>query len=237
MSRPELVTGYVLHSRPYRDSSMLVEYFSRERGRISLVAKGAKGRKTRGGSTAALLQPFTRLSCSWSGRSDLKTLVACESLAAPIALMGSRLFSGMYVNELLVRLIHHEDPHELLFDHYELLLSKLAKAEAEEPVLRRFEFLLLDELGYGFDLSLDGLSGEPIEPEAWYHYHQEYGLVRADEAVSERIPRFLGRELQLLEQGDYEGGGRGCAKRLMRHVLSTHLGEKPLKSRELFRQL
>ena len=97
MNREELQTGYVLHSRPYRDSSMLVEYFSRDRGRVSLVAKGAKGRKTRGGSVAALLQPFTRLACSWSGRSELRTLVACESLATALPLAGTRLFSALYV--------------------------------------------------------------------------------------------------------------------------------------------
>lgn len=247
MKRKELQSGFVLHSRPYRETSLLVEYFSREQGRVSLVAKGAKGRKTRGGNAAALLQPFTPLACSWSGSSELKTLTGCEAEGPAVRLLGTRLYSGLYINELLVRLLHHEDPHETLFDEYCRVLSALTGEEEEELVLRRFEFALLDELGYGFDPGLDGMSGEPVVGDSWYHYHQEYGMVLAQvssrettepgSGSNERIPRYHGAELQLLEQGDLSGAGRRCAKRLMRQVLGSHLGDKPLKSRELFRTL
>ena len=231
-----LEAGYVLHSRPYRDSSLLLEFFSREKGRVSLVAKGAKGRKTRGGSAAALLQPFSPLFCSWSGRSELKTLTACESQGGSASLSGRRIYSGLYVNELLARLLHHEDPHQNLYDQYVRVLTDLAGDSSEELALRQFEFSLLEELGYGFDLQTDGQSGDPVDDESWYSFHEEYGLVLADTQASERLPRYRGVELRQLVRGEFSAAARLCAKRLMRQALAAHLGEKPLKSRELFQR-
>ena len=236
MKRIELQTGFVLHSRPWRDSSLLVEFFSRQQGRVSLMAKGARGRKTRGGSTAALLQPFGRVSCSWSGRGELKTLTHCEAEALPLGLVGRRLYSALYVNELLMRLLHHEDPHEGLFDLYQQVLQALAQ-DGSEQVLRRFEFALLDALGYGFDLGVDGATGEPINADSWYHYRYDCGLVLAGADVSEREPRYRGSDLQRMQRGDLDGPVRQCAKQLMRQALAEHLGTRPLNSRELFRQI
>jgi DNA repair protein RecO (recombination protein O) len=233
--REDLKAGYVLHTRPYRDSSLLVEFLSRDRGRISLVAKGAKGRKTRGGSVAALLQPFNQLICSWSGRSELKTLILCESGAPALRLTGTRLYSALYLNELLVRLLHHEDPHEHLYDNYEQALQQLTGDLPEELILRPFEFCLLEQLGYGFDLGVDGLSGEPISDDNWYHYHEDYGLVQVSPEFGDRLPRYRGQDLREMGRGDFLAAGV-CAKQLMRQVLAGHLGDKPLMSRELFRQ-
>ena len=235
--RASLESGYVLHSRPWRDSSLLVEYFSREQGRVSLVARGAKSRKSRGGSAAALLQPFTPLQCSWSGRGQLRTLTGCESTGPALRLPGRHLFSGMYMNELLARLLHHDDPHRKLFDHYAAVLTLLAQGEGEEIPLRRFELVLLEELGYGFDLGYDGLSGEAITEQGWYQFDEEYGLVPARGGSAERLPRYLGADLMRIGRGDFTGTARQTAKRLMRQALSSHLGGRPLKSRELFRQL
>lgn len=232
----ELQSGYVLHTRPWRDSSLLVEYFSRTSGRVACIARGAKSRKTRGGSAAALLQPFTPLQCSWSGRSQLKTLIGCESLGPALVLPGRRLYSGLYMNELLARLLHHEDPHQKLFDHYAAVLALLAAGEGEEIPLRRFEIVLLEELGYGFDLVSDGRSGEAVAEEAWYHYDAEHGLVLARDRVGQ-LPRYRGAELSQISRGDFSGNARNTAKRLMRQALASHLGERPLKSRELFQHL
>lgn len=234
--KASLEAGYVLHTRPWRDTSLLLEYFSRDRGRVSLVAKGAKSRKSRGGSIAALLQPFTPLLCSWSGRSELKTLTGCEAAGQPVPLKGRPVYTGLYINELLVRLLHHEDPHQSLFDHYAGVLPLLAGEEDEELPLRRFELTLLDELGYGFDLLTDGLSGAPISSDSWYHYHEEYGLLLAPDNAADRMPRYLGAELLSIGEGDFSGSARQCAKRLMRQALASHLGDKPLHSRELFRR-
>ena len=233
----DLQSGYVLHARAWRDSSLLVEYFCRELGRVSFVARGVKSRKARGGTGAALLQPFTPLQCSWSGRSQLKTLTGCESLGPALDLKGRRLYSGLYMNELLTRLLHHEDPHQNLFDHYGLALSLLADEQGEEVPLRRFELVLLGELGYGFDLTSDGLSGEAVAEEAWYHFDEEYGLVRASGDAGDRLPRYQGADLSRISRGDFSGTARQCAKRLMRQALATHLGDRPLKSRELFQRI
>ena len=234
--RASLESGYVLHTRPWRDSSLLVEFFSREQGRVALLARGAKSRKTRGGSIAALLQPFTPLQCSWSGRSQLRTLTGCESLGPALSLGQRRLYSGLYMNELLMRLLQPEDPHRKLFDHYAAILSLLAEGDDEEIPLRRFELVLLEELGYGFDLASDGLSGNAVAEEAWYHYHEEHGLIEASISVGERLPRYRGADLVSLARGDFSGSARQCAKRLMRQALAAHLGDRPLKSRDLFRR-
>lgn len=236
--RASLESGFVLHTRSWRDNSLIVEYFSREQGRVSLVARGAKSRKSRGGTHAALLQPFTPLQCSWSGRSQLRNLNACEAIGPALALHGRRLYSGLYMNELLVRLLHHEDPHEKLFDFYAAALKLLASGEeeSEEVPLRRFELVLLEELGYGFDLSCDGLSGAALSEESWYHFHEDHGLVKADGAATDRRPRYSGADLASISRGDFSGGARLAAKRLLRQALAPHLGDKPLKSRDLFRR-
>jgi DNA repair protein RecO (recombination protein O) len=234
--KQDMQIGFVLHTRPYRDSSLLVEYFSRESGRLSFVSKGAKGRKTYGGSYSSLLQPFAPLMCSWVGRGELKTLTGCESAGRAPPLVGRRLFSGFYVNELLVRLLHHEDPHQLLFDNYVTVLRELAEGDSEDLPLRQFEFSLLEELGYGFGLEFDGLSGEPVVAGASYLFHPEHGLVLAQGTPPEGIAHHRGEDLLQISRGDFSGTARKCAKRLMREALAAHLGGKPLKSRELFQR-
>jgi DNA repair protein RecO (recombination protein O) len=139
------------------------------------------------------------------------------------------------MNELLTRLLHHEDPHRNLFDHYAAVLSLLAEDQGEEIPLRRFELVLLAELGYGFELTSDGLSGEAVAEEAWYRFDGEYGLVRAENDADDRLPRYRGADLCRISQGDFSGTARQCAKRLMRQALAAHLGDRPLRSRELFR--
>lgn len=232
--RVALQPSYILHSRPYRDSSMLLEVLTAELGRISVVARGAR-RKSRGGSSGALLQPFTPLLLSFSGRTELKNLHATESAGLPRNLRGERLFSGLYLNELLVRLLHRHDPHPQLFAAYGTTLEALAGGATVDDSLRRFEFMLLEELGYGFSLDLDGLSGEAVQPGGWYHYHPDWGLVARGAAVDPGQPAFAGADLLCMSGGDFGGAARSTAKRLLRLVLATHLGEVPLRSRELFR--
>lgn len=229
-----LQPAYVLHTRPYRDSSLLVELFGAEHGRVSLLAKGVRSRRggpSRGG--AALWQPFVPLLCSWSGRSSLRTATGCEPRSSALALRGRRIFCGLYVNELMDRLMHHDDPHPRLFHFYEQTLSQLCEAEDFEPVLRQFEFRLLEELGYGFELTVDGLSGGPVEASRQYLFHHEYGLIQAAGRVVGSAS-FRGEDLLKLGDGVFDTSSRHCAKRLMRTALAGRLGEKPLKSRELF---
>jgi DNA repair protein RecO (recombination protein O) len=233
--RVNLQPAYVLHGRPYRDTSLLLEVFTAEHGRISLVGRGAR-RRSRGGSSGALLQPFIPLLLSFSGRGELKTLTATEAAAPAVLLAGERLFSALYLNELLLRLLHRNDPHPELFAAYGEALQALASAEQLEGVLRRFEFRLLDELGYRVDLAVDGHSGEAVREECWYTYQADQGLVRRSGAGNPSQPAFSGADLLRIAAGQYDGEARPAARRLMRQVLAGHLGSTPLKSRELFRR-
>lgn len=232
--RVSLQPAYILHSRPYRDTSVLLEAFTAEQGRISLVGKGAR-RRARGGSNAALLQPFTPLLVSFSGRAELKTLTQVEPAGGAIPLRGERMYSGLYINELLVRLLHRHDPHPALFALYGEALAELASDQPLDPVLRRFEYRLLRDLGYSFELGIDGRSGELLREDALYHYHPDYGLVESLGVTEPGQPSYSGTELLQMSQGDFEGSARLCAKRLMRQALAVHLGDTPLRSRELFR--
>lgn len=232
--RVALQPAYVLHSRPYRDSSLLLEVFTAEQGRISLVGKGAR-RRTRGGSTASLLQPFVPLLVSFSGRNELRTLTQVESAGAATALRGERVFSGLYVNELLVRMLHRHDPHPALFAAYAGALQELEEAASVDVVLRQFEFRLLNDLGYSFDMAVDGRTGELLREDAWYQFHPDNGLVERYGVADPAHPAYLGSELLQMSRGDFSGEARLAAKRLMRQALAVHLGDAPLKSRDLFR--
>jgi len=231
--RVNLQPAYVLHRRPYRDSSMLLEVLTAEHGRISLVARGAR-RKSRGGG-GALLQPFIPLLLSFSGRTELKNLNATEAAGRPLVLVGERMFSGLYLNELMVRMLHRYDPHPQLFAAYAATVDALARGDQIDDALRRFEFALLTELGYGFELELDGRSGEAVLPQAWYHYHPDHGLVASGPVADAAQPAFRGADLLAIAANDFSGAAGPTAKRLLRLVLALHLGDTPLRSRELFR--
>ncbi len=230
--RVQLQPAYILHQRPYRDTSALLEVFTAEQGRISLVGKGVR-RRSRGGSSAALLQPFTPLLLSFSGRSELRTLTQVEAAGAARVLRGEYLYSGLYLNELLVRLLHKNDPHPALFAAYGEALDTLQAGGVMDSVLRRFELGLLDELGYSFSLSEEGHRGAPLRPEAWYVFEPDVGLVEAPPGAS---PAYPGADLLALAEGDFSGPAAQTAKRLMRAALAVHLGSAPLRSRELFRR-
>jgi DNA repair protein RecO (recombination protein O) len=232
--RVNLQPAYILHHRPYRDSSLILEVFSAEHGRMSLVSKGAR-RRSRGGSNAALLQPFVPLLLSFSGRSEMKTLTQVEAAGSAPDLRGERLFSAMYINELMMRLLHRHDPHPQLFALYGATLGDLASTDQIDGILRRFELALLDELGYRFSLVQDGLSGDPLGPDNWYCFHPEHGLVETVAGSDPAQPAYIGEDLLALSRGEFGGQARVTARRLMRQVLAVHLGDAPLKSRDLFR--
>lgn len=233
--RVSLQPSYILHSRPYRDTSALLEVLTAEYGRISLVARSVR-RRSRGGSNGALLQPFTPLLLSFSGRAELKTLTATEAVGKVPRLRGERMFSGMYVNELLVRLLHQHDAHPQLFAAYARTLQALAGNDVLDTVLRHFEFNLLHELGYSFDLGVDGSCGAVVREGRWYHYDPDCGMVASrGDAAGQSRPAFAGADLLLMAGGEFGGQVRLTAKRLLRQALATHLGGTPLRSRDLFR--
>jgi len=223
--------AYLLHRRPYRETSLLIEAFTASAGRIALIAKGARaGRK----SSAALLQPFQPLLLSWSLRGEVGTLTSVEPREQSVALNGTAIFSGFYLNELLVRLLARHDPHPELFERYESTLRLLGDTSLAEWSLRLFERDLLDNLGYGLLLEQTA-AGQPIQPHINYCYHLEHGPAAAGEL--ERCLRVSGTALLALASGEMPcEQARREAKRLMRAALGLYLGNKPLQSRELFSQ-
>jgi DNA repair protein RecO (recombination protein O) len=227
--RVNLQPAYVIHRRPYRDTSALLDVFTAEYGRVGLVARGIR-RRVRSAGNAALLQPFRPLLVSFSGRSELKTLLTTEAVRDLPELRGNRLFSGMYINELLVRLLHRNDAHPRLFAAYGNALSALGGPAPVDAVLRRFELDLLEDLGYRLELDIDSGSGERVLESGWYRYDPGHGFI-ACEAVD---TAFAGADLLAMARGEFGGAVRPQARRLLRAALAVHLGEKPLRSRELF---
>jgi len=176
--RVQLARGYVLHQRPFRDSSLIVEVFARDYGRMTLFARAARGPHSR----FAALQPFQALLLSWSGRGEAPQLTGAESLdALQPSLPAAHLMSGFYLNELLLTLTTRHDPHPELFDQYAATLMQLAQPASADTVLRRFEARLLEFIGYGLNLAAEADTGRPVRAEAHYHFRPGvHGFVLAD---------------------------------------------------------
>lgn len=231
--RVQLQPAFLLHRKPYRDTSLLLEAFTESHGRLGLVARGV--RSSRRGGQAALLQPFQPLLLSWSGRGDLHTLTTAEPHQNPFVLIGDSLISGFYLNELLMRLLPRHDPHPILYHSYVQTLLQLSLG-MDDWLLRLFERDLLQELGYGLLLTHEGGSGEMVQADARYCYHSEYGPQRQT-GSNEPCLSVHGETLLCLSQGgEADSRTRSEAKRLMRGVLAGYLGNRPLASRELFHQ-
>ena len=225
--------AYILHQRPYRESSLLIDIFSRDQGRRRLVAKGVRGGKR---SKAGLLQAYQPLLLSWVGRSELQTLTQSETAGERHTLPADRNICGLYLNELLLRLTAIHDPSPMLFMHYEQALAALAAGEQAEIVLRLFEKHMLEQIGYGLSLSHDADTGLAITVEQAYYYQAESGLHQWRPTMREM--KISGRSLQqLAAETDFDTQSLQEIKQMMRGVLQHFLGDKPLKSRQLMADL
>ena len=227
----QLQAAYILHQRDYRDTSLLLEAFSREHGRIGLVARGARAPRSR---IRGLLQAFQPLLLSWSGRGELGTLTGVEAAAggATPRLAGTALYAGFYLNELLMRLLQRHDAHPELFDAYAETLPGL-QTEPQRP-LRLFEKHLLETLGYGLLLDHEAASGEPVDAAANYVYALEAGPMRCTETTVGQL-RLSGRSLLSLAAEDLsDAQSLADSKRLLRAALELYLGGRALKTREVF---
>lgn len=221
--------AFVLHSYPYKETSLLVDIFSRDHGRVALVAKGAKRphSKLRG-----VLQTFQPLALDWSGKSEVRNLINAEWIGGLHPLEKSALLSGFYLNELLVKLLARDDPHPELFNHYVATLNQLAHGEPAPIVLRKFERALLRETGVSSDYVTDAESGAPVDPDRIYVVDPEYGprLARPSDAV----PRVSGRTLLDMEREDYSNPTTQTqSKFLMRFLVAHHLGGVSLNTRQI----
>lgn len=224
-----LVQQYLLHSTPYKETSALVTGLSRELGKIRFVAKGIRSEKNK---YKGLAQSFTLLSTKLMGKSDLKSGVAMETLSTSIPLQGLGLYCAMYCNEVLVRVLPLEQPCPEVFDAYQTILYQLAESENQEPILRSFELFLLQELGASYDFEHDYVSQQPIEPELYYQFTLEQGFYLSGQLAIQQS--YKGADILAIGAQDWNQDSLKVAKRFCRVALSPWLGNKPLKSRELF---
>jgi DNA repair protein RecO (recombination protein O) len=225
--------AFVLHSYPWRETSLIVEAFSRHHGRVALVARGAK-RPT--SQFRGLLAAFNPLALSWSGRGDIKTLIRAEWLGGMQPLRGEALLAAFYVNELLVRLLARGDAHERLFGSYVGLLHALAQHARHDSSLRGFELDLLTDVGYA--LPLDAcLDGEPIDPAARYAFPGGHGARRLG-LHEDEVQSVSGRTLLAMAARDFtDARVIAESKTLLRQVIRYHLGGRPLNTRRILQDL
>jgi DNA repair protein RecO (recombination protein O) len=232
-SRVQLARSYVLHRYPFRDSSLILEVFAREFGRISVFARAARGPRSHG----ALLQPFDVLLLSWSGRGEAPALTGAEYAAALAPLPAAELMSAFYLNELLLRLTTRHDPQPELFDHYEQALGALRAGEGSEAALRRFEVRLLELIGYGLNLATEADTGRPVRDEACYHFRPGvHGVVLA---AKDEQAAIAGEALRRLATGaKFVNATHGRqARALMRAALDHCLEGRELRTRTVARAI
>jgi DNA repair protein RecO (recombination protein O) len=249
MSGKQRIDGqraYVLHTYPYSETSLIVDVFSRDHGRLPLLARGARRPRS---ALRGLLMAFQPLELGWFGGGEVKTLAKAEWQGGMPLLGGRCLLLGYYLNELLVKLLPREDAHPGLFDAYHAALAALANGSADAPELRRFEKSLLKELGYGLTLDREAGSGEAIRADARYDFFLERGAVEKVGAGgtatndhngdrNDAEPAFRGKTLLDMAADDYSDPQTRLESRtLMRQLIAHHLGGKPLQSRRVFMEL
>jgi DNA repair protein RecO (recombination protein O) len=225
--------AWLLHHRPFQDSSRILDILSRDHGRLSVIARGSRSAKSK---LKGILRPFLPLQMSWVIRSDLGTLTGAEMNGAPISLTGDALLSAYYVNELLLNLLHRHDPQPEIFATYHETIAELNKQESVALVLRRFEMELLRLLGYALNLDHDMQNGDALDPEGQYEYRIERGPVLVEHRKGPMI--FTGAELIAIGREEFSDAMvLKDAGRLLRYVIAWHLDGKELKSRKVLKEL
>jgi DNA repair protein RecO (recombination protein O) len=232
-ARQESREAFVLHSYPYRETSLLVDVFARGFGRVSMVARAARSPRS---ALRGVLLAFQPLALSWFGKGEVRTLARAEWLGGHPRLQGEALMCGFYVNELLVRLLPREDPYDALFARYRDALARLGSGGDSAGALRSFERALLKELGYAMTLERESVGGRAIDPAKSYRYDPERGPIEANGAGGDSV--VSGRTLLDMARDDYADPlTQQQAKVLMRALLDHRLEHQPLKSRRIFRDL
>lgn len=226
--QPDL--AFILHTRPFKETSQIVDLFTRSYGRIRAVSRGSRGKKR-----AIKLNAYTQILVSWTGKSNLKTITQIEHSSVPISLRGDSLFCGFYLNELLMRLLAENDPHQVIYDNYINVLTDLTTNKSLSDSLRNFEFSLLEELGYGLNLTTDAELNEPIGHDDEYYFVPDLGFLSKNNntVVNHSGDLFKGCDLISFKNGDFSLSPQ-AAKKLIRLALQPHIGEKPILSRSFF---
>jgi len=225
--------GYILHHRPFRDTSQILDIVTRDHGKVAVVARGSRGAKSR---LAGVLRPFLPLKVSWVAKSDLGTLTGAEAVGAPSGMAGDALLSAFYVNELLLYFLHRYDPQPEIFALYEEVIKALASSDNVAASLRSFELEFLSLLGYAVNLEHEYGSQEPLDVELYYQYRMEQGPVAVKRTEGPLV--FKGAVLAgVAEQRFDDPDILRAANRLLREIISFHLGGKELKSRKVLMEL
>ncbi|HMN44826.1 MAG TPA: DNA repair protein RecO [Povalibacter sp.] len=232
----QLQPAYVLHHRPYRDTSRILELFTRDHGRVTVFARGARGSSKKGASSMSMLQPFNRLLVSWSAGAEAGTLTAVEFDGTYRLLQADRLVSGYYLNELLLKLFARHDAHADVFALYAHTLEVLKASGSPLAPLRVFEKRLLEALGYGLPLTHD-VAGVPIDADRAYRYRFEQGAIAASD-VAEGPSIYSGAVLLALAAEALDDAQLCQAIRpLLRGALDRVLEGRELKSRQVMMEL
>ncbi|RDX36327.1 DNA repair protein RecO [Kangiella sp. HD9-110m-PIT-SAG07] len=233
MNNVELAQSFVLHSRPFKESSLILELFTLDHGRCNVLARGVRGSKN--SHKRALLQPFQPLAISWVGRSELKTLKGFEATERSYSLVGVPSLSGLYMNELMLKLLIQWDPHPDIFQCYQSALFRLSGNENPSVVLREFELQLIDELGYGIDW-LHDIHGDTIDSELDYGFLPEQGFVILPQAPKNAL-KAQGKHIEAIANHDWEqSGSLALARKIGRTIIDPLVGYKELNSRKLLQQ-
>ncbi len=224
----QLQPGWVLHRRPFRDTSEIHDVFTRDFGRVGLVSRGSRRARRR-----PPLEPFTPLFLSWRGRGELYTLTGVETRGLPLRPPGSRLMSGFYLNELILRLVSRLDPHPGLFEHYEATLAALGGEAPEAATLRYFERDLLAELGLGLCLEVVPETGEAVDPDTRYEYVPEQGPRPVAPGRQGTLVLAGSTLIALARERLEDAAALEEARRLTRAALALYLGDRPIRTREV----
>ena len=226
--------AFVLHSHPFRETSLLLDVYSREHGRLAIVARGARRPRS---ALRGVLMNFQPLLLSWFGKGEVRTLHAAQWQGGQPYLQGTALMCGFYLNELLINLLARGDAHEQLFDYYRATLHRLAHESDHAATLRCFEKHLLQELGYALELEKEADSGNPVQAEVCYRYVVERGALPDDGNMHTGL-KIFGKTLLAMANDDYTDPVAGQqSKQLMRIMLGHYLGGKMLHTRELIKDM
>lgn len=225
--------GYILHRRPFRDSSQILDIVTLEHGKVAVVARGSRGSKSR---LAGVLRPFLPLKVSWVSKSDLGTLTGAEVAGPPAGMVGDAMLSAYYVNELLLHFLHRHDPQPEIYALYEAVIRALVSSASVAASLRSFELEFLSLLGYAVNLNHEFGSHDPLDAARHYEYRMEQGPVAVER--TEGVLVFTGGVLTgIAEQRFDDPDILRAANRLLREIISFHLGGKELKSRKVLMEL
>ena len=224
---------WILHQRPYRDTSSIIDIFTRDFGRVSIIAKGGRSPKSK---FRGLLRPFFPIKLSWYSGKNLGNLVEIDVVGKPYNLIGDSLLSAYYLNELILKFLVKDDPQVEIFDLYSRTILDLIETGDIAPVLRKFELEFLKLIGYGLNLEFEAVTHLPVRDDLFYEYNPDIGLVISDKKNDQYV--FSGTDINAINQGDFqEKKTVKSANRLLKSIINFHLDGRRLKTRRVLEEL